>query len=223
MNIKIKICGLTRENDLQFCEKNRIDFAGFIFHPQSPRYISPEKAAKIKGMEGRRVGVFVRQTPEQILNMTRTARLDFIQLHGGQSPDFCACLPQKKLIKVFWPEKYAAMQDMLAAINGFLPVSRYFLLDAGSGGGGHGRTIQSPLFSECIKQKETFLAGGLSPENIRTALQKKPYALDVNSGVEISPGIKDHDLIREVVRMVQDTKQQKLNKILANTQTKEIQ
>lgn len=202
MHTRIKICGLTREEDLRFCEKAGIDFGGFIFHSPSPRYIPPPKAGELSGLSGGRVGVFVRQSAQEILDTVHTADLDFIQLHGGQDAHFCRRLPPNRLIKVFWPEKYTSAEELQKDLESFYGICRYFLLDAGSKGGGHGRTIQSPLVSGFVAQKETFLAGGLNPENVGNFLLNKPFAVDVNSGVEKSPGVKDHNLIRELVRTV---------------------
>jgi phosphoribosylanthranilate isomerase len=202
MHTRIKICGLTREEDLRFCEKSGIDFGGFIFHSPSPRYIPPRKAGELSGLSGGRVGVFVRQSAQEIIDTVHAADLDFIQLHGGQDVHFCRRLPSDRLIKVFWPEKYTSAEELQKDLESFSGICRYFLLDAGSQGGGHARTIQSTLVSKFIARKDTFLAGGLNPQKKHDSLLKKPFAVDVNSGVEKSPGVKDHNLIRELVRTV---------------------
>jgi len=153
-------------------------------------------------MEGGRVGVFVNQSTGEIQDMAGAACIDFIQLHGGQDADFCSAFPKKKLIKVFWPEKYSCVAELKNDMDIFAPLCRYFLLDAGSGGGGHGRRIDSLLISEFITRKKTFMAGGLDPGNIKSALSRKPFAVDINSGVEKYPGIKDHKLIIELIKNI---------------------
>ncbi len=208
MKTRIKICGLTREEDLQLCIKNNVDFAGFIFHRPSSRGLTPERAGSMQGMEGGRVGVFVRQSPQEIIQAARLARLDFIQLHGGQDPEFCAELPREKLIKVFWPEKCASSEELRKEMQGFIHLTRFFLVDAGSGGGGHGRTIESPFLREILEEKETFIAGGLGPENVRQAIDLGPFGVDLSSGVEKNPGKKDPGLVAELVQQAENSEKQ---------------
>ncbi|MFP4168808.1 MAG: phosphoribosylanthranilate isomerase [Desulfonatronovibrionaceae bacterium] len=206
MKTRVKICGITREQDLLFCIQAGIDFAGFIFHPESRRYIRPEQVGALKGMEGGRVGVFVRHSLEEIKEAVDAARLDFIQLHGAQDTEFCRALPADKIIKVFWPEKYPSPEELQKDMRLFAPLCRYLLLDAGQGGGGHGRRIKTPYPEERDLLGRTFIAGGLGPDNIKQVLNQSPFAVDISSGVEKSPGIKDQTLVLELIRKVRTKK-----------------
>src|SRR6056297_553346 len=195
----IKVCGLTRQEDVQICLNAGVDFLGFIFHPQSPRYLQPEDASHIPKKTGKRVGVFVHHSLDEILKYAQTADLDLIQLHGPFSISDCAVLREIPIIKVFWPAQYTCIKDFLNDLELYAPYCRYFLFDAGLKGGGHGKTIQSTWLEGLKSPRPWFLAGGLGPDNLQDLVERyNPDGLDFNSGIETSPGVKDKRLIQDI-------------------------
>lgn len=188
----IKICGLTRPEDAAFCAGAGADWLGFIFHPQSPRAVTPEEAAGFETGEAKRVGVFVEQSAAEILDIMARARLDLAQLHGGQDEDCIRRIGAGRVVSVHWPEKHsssAGFQQSLAKTG----EAAYHLFDAGSHGGGHGRTLDLGLIKTVRPPRPWLLAGGLSPDSVN-GLDLKGLAnffgLDFNSGLEDRPGQK---------------------------------
>ncbi len=199
----IKICGLTNQEDLDLCLHLEIDFLGFIFHPSSPRSVAPEEVAGFTKGTHPRVGIFVRQSPSEILKIMSEADLDFAQLHGDYSPKDCRNIGISRTIKVFWPEKYDHAQDLLKDLDLFSSSCKYFLLDAGQKGGGHGRVITQEHFKDISIPNPWFLAGGLGPENAADLAQSlNPQGLDFNSGLEQQPGKKDKQLIDQLKSII---------------------
>lgn len=198
----IKICGITREHDLKFCQDMGIDLTGFIFHPSSPRYVDPVVVGQWEKNTELRAGVFVKKDVNEIMEIIEQAGLDLVQLHGGQNEEFCRRIGPGRVMRAFWPEKYDSVEDFEGEIERFAGVCRYFLLDAGTSSGGHGRSITSPWLKELHAPKPWFLAGGLGSDNIQDVLNLGMTGLDLNSGVEIRPGVKDHDKIKRVMRMI---------------------
>jgi phosphoribosylanthranilate isomerase len=202
MPIRIKICGITRYEDAKAAASIGVDAVGFIFYPKSPRYIAPEDAAAIiAGLPPfiSRVGVFVDETPERVVAIARTAGIDTLQLHGTESPEFCAMMPLP-VIKGF---SINAVTD-LSKLDGYRTSG--FLLDTWSPDqrGGTGKTFDWSIATEaCRKSDRIILAGGLNPDNIREAVETvHPYGVDINSGVEIRPGEKNPHKMRELVQIV---------------------
>jgi len=197
----VKVCGMTRAGDARLCAALGADLLGFIFHPASPRRTRPELPASLELPGVRTVGVFVAQTVADTLALMRAGRLDLAQLHGGQDERFCAALAdeigRERVVKVVWPERAASLADFQAELDRFAPYCGLFVVDAGSSGGGHGRTIDAPLLAAARFPRPWLLAGGLRPDNLATMLsQFAPKGLDLNSGVESAPGIKDETKLR---------------------------
>lgn len=209
----IKVCGMTREADALLCAELGADLLGFIFHPGSPRNTTPEFPARLRLPGVRKVGLFVGQNPMEAMSIMAEGRLDLAQLHGAQTESFCQALASRmgpqRIIKVVWPEKAASLEDFQAEIDRYAPYCALFLADAGKGGGGHGRAIGSggeagsaPNNATGILARARFprpwlLAGGLAPANLDPLFSRfRPDGLDINSGVESAPGIKDETLLR---------------------------
>ncbi len=197
--IKIKICGLTRKEDILALEGLPVDFAGFIFVPASPRFLDRERALKLTGLvpEGiRRVGVFLDEDPPVVRRAAAACKLDLLQFHGRESPEYCDQfgLPYFKTIRVLGPIEI----DRLRAYR-----PEAFLLDTFTArqAGGTGRTFDWSLAREAAEAGLKFiLAGGLNPGNVAQAIgEAKPWGVDVSSGVESSPGIKDHNKIKAFI------------------------
>ncbi len=197
----VKVCGLTRAGDVALCEDLGVDWTGFIFHPASPRNVdAPQVAAFARG-RALRVGVFVDQCADEVCRVMTRAGLDLAQLHGGQDQDFCRTVGQQRVIKVFWPQHYARLEDLQRDVEAYAPFCRAVLLDAGSCGGGHGRNLDFAGLAGLRAPLPWILAGGLGRDNIRDALSRcTPDGVDFNSGVEDAPGQKCREALMRVMR-----------------------
>jgi phosphoribosylanthranilate isomerase len=196
---KVKICGLTTLEDARFVSGALADYLGFIFYPDSPRYIEPAKAgAIINWLEGPgKVGVFVNQPLDDVNSIARQTGIDYIQLHGNESPDYCA-LVEKPIIKAFHVDSDTDPTKLESRIEPYLDQVEYLLFDTKSDTdwGGTGQTFDWSILDEISNDKPFFLSGGLNAKNVQEAIQTvQPYAVDLSSGLEESPGLKDFDKI----------------------------
>jgi phosphoribosylanthranilate isomerase len=198
----VKICGITNMSDAVTAVEAGADFLGFNFYQGSPRYISPQDAGAIVAEMPENVGcagVFVMvPNPETVISIADQIGIDWIQLHGDETPDYCSAFQGRKLIKAFRAGPDFQPDDVLG-----YPVDS-IMLDAfrKDAWGGTGHTVDWRLAGE-VRQlvPRLFLAGGLTVENVADAIKEvQPFAVDACSGVEKSPGIKDSHLVREFVR-----------------------
>lgn len=188
----IKVCGLTRIEDVHFCLELGVNFLGFIFHGPSPRCAEPEQVRRFPRGDALRVGIFVRQPPEMVQEIMQQAELDLAQLHGEYTLEDCLRIGPSRIIKTLWPERCSSLEGFELELEDFSACCSYFLLDPGRSGGGHGRGLQLPWTRLPILPRPWFLAGGLGPETLPAALERfQPWAVDLNSGLENSPGCKD--------------------------------
>jgi len=203
--IKIKICGLTRREDILALNGLGIDYAGFIFVSGTPRYLDLERAAKLTRLVPpgvKRVGVFFDERPAAVGKIASACRLDLLQFHGSESPHYCGQfgLPYFKTVRVLDRIEI----DRLAAYR-----PEAFLLDTYSPrkAGGTGEAFDWSLAREAAEGGLKFiLAGGLNPGNIARAIgEAGPWGVDVSSGVESSPGIKDYNKIKAFIREARET------------------
>lgn len=199
----IKVCGLTRQDDLDRLQKLSVEFCGFIFHPGSKRYITPESAARLETGVMMRTGVFVNQHGKELTNIMRGARLHYAQFHGSQSLSDASLVGRDKIIRVLWPNRYAKLSDLLNEAEKWAGYCSFYLLDAGKHGGGSGATLEWHEL-ECLELPHPWLlAGGLSAANITHALDMcSPQGIDLNSGVELKPGVKDCKQIEQTIKLV---------------------
>jgi phosphoribosylanthranilate isomerase len=191
--MNIKICGLTGLDDAQEAERLGAYALGFIFYKKSPRYVAPEVVKSIVAeLESgtKTVGVFVNESYETICQLIEETGISAIQLHGDESPDFCARF-SCPVIKAFRVES----EEDIVAISKYRDVVSAVLLDAKVEGllGGTGQIFDWRLALDVVALDiPVFLAGGLGPDNVRqAAVTVQPFALDVSSGVESEPGKKD--------------------------------
>jgi phosphoribosylanthranilate isomerase len=198
----IKVCGMTRPEDVEFCDALGIDLVGFIFHPQSPRNVTTEWVASQKPGRALKTGVFVGQQVEEINAIAEAAGLDLLQLHGGQSVEQCRSLGPERVIKALWPQRYGTPELLLADMLLFAPVCRAILLDSGISGGGHGKSLNAADLQRLKCPHPWYLAGGLGPHNLETMKNTGAAGFDLNSGVESAPGIKDFDKIRRAFNIL---------------------
>lgn len=195
----VKICGLTRMRDVRLCVDLGADLLGFIFHARSPRNADPDFVAGIRTGKAVKVGVFVSRTATEVVEIMDRCGLHAAQLHGGQDEAFCEQVGPDRVIKVFWPDAYASQSALLRDLERFEEVSSHFLFDAGTqGSGGTGRSFDFTKLQHLEIQTPWFLAGGIAPNTISAALELNPPGLDINSGVEQAPGIKDENKLRAV-------------------------
>jgi len=196
---EIKICGMTRLADALVAVKCGADALGFIFYPRSPRYLPPEKAKELIQRlppEVTRVGVFVNEAVETVKEIQALCGLDLIQLHGDETPDYCRQFPSVLLIRAVSPRS----EEELPLLEEY--PCRAILLDRREGAlyGGTGQISNWELGVRIRKRFPLILSGGLNPGNIGEAMKAvSPHAVDICSGVESAPGIKDPEKIRAVI------------------------
>lgn len=195
MDLKIKICGITNLVDATAAVEAGADALGFMFYEQSPRNVQIECVAKIVQklpLWVLKVGVFVNPDPELVMTALGNCGLNLLQFHGEESPEFCASFGVMSM-KAFRIKD----ADSLTQIPNYR--TDVYLLDSHVAGkqGGTGEKFNWELAVEAKKfGKPIFLAGGLTPKNVAEAVYEvRPYGVDVSSGVESSPGKKDHDKI----------------------------
>lgn len=199
--MKIKICGITRLEDALHVEKTGLWAVGFIFAENTPRYIDPEKAAKISEKLSDRIekiGVFLNASVDKILQVSQLVGLSKIQLHGDEPPEFCLEVAQKTGKEVIKAIRLGN-EDDLRLIEPYKNSVSYILVDGycEKSYGGTGKTCDWKTAKKAHSYDlPIILAGGLNPDNILQAYEEvQPYALDLSSGVEISKGIKNLEKI----------------------------
>lgn len=208
---KLKVCGLTQLNQIRELVALKIDFLGFIFYAKSPRYVlnhlSLEQISKIH--HHGKVGVFVNESVERIVDISEKANLNLIQLHGDENEDFINDLKQKlnpkiEIIKVIRiGNQYP--NELQKAINQQPKSISYFLFDTDSKTfGGTGKIFDWDILNEIEIPLPYFLSGGISLENIHqlSTIDQQFFALDVNSKFELEAGIKDLEKIKELISLV---------------------
>ncbi|NDK54361.1 phosphoribosylanthranilate isomerase [Pontibacter fetidus] len=193
--MKVKVCGMRDPENLKQIAALQPDYLGFIFYKGSKRYcqetITPEQLAELPTTI-KKVGVFVDETTETIVEIARNYKLDVIQLHGHESPRQCQEIKDAgfEVIKVFSVDDRFVFENTLL----YERSCDYFLFDTkGEAHGGNGIPFDWELMRNYLSPKPYFLSGGLNLENIKhlDKVRPKPFAIDVNSGFEIEPGLKD--------------------------------
>ncbi|WP_175622035.1 phosphoribosylanthranilate isomerase [Chryseobacterium schmidteae] len=212
---KLKVCGLTQLCQIRELAALKIDFLGFIFYEKSPRYLlnhlNLEKILEIN--HSGKVGVFVNENADKIIEIAEKADLNFIQLHGDESDDFILELraklkPEIGIIKVIRIGNQTS-NELQKTINHQLSTINYLLFDTDSKAfGGTGKSFDWNILNEIKIPLPYFLSGGISLENFHQlkTINKQPFALDINSKFEIEPGIKDVEKIKEFVNKFKSPK-----------------
>ena len=216
----LKICGLTQLDQIRELVALKIDFLGFIFYEKSPRYVinhlSLEDIFKIE--HSGKVGVFVNEDLEKIIEIAEKSDLNFIQLHGDESDDFILELrkklkPEVEIIKVIRignqesevRSKIGKVFDSAQTDNQQPATINYLLFDTDSKAfGGTGKSFDWNILNEIEIPLPYFLSGGISLENIHQlkTINQQPFALDINSKFEIEPGIKNLEKIKEFLPLI---------------------
>jgi phosphoribosylanthranilate isomerase len=195
---KVKICGITNLQDALFAAEAGADALGFVFYARSPRYIVPDRAREIVLRLSpfvAKVGVFVNEELDRVREVMAYCHLDYAQLHGDETPEQVAALAPRaiKAVRV----RSAADVEQLSAYQ-----AAAYLLDAyhPTKPGGTGETWDWELAATAKRYGPVILAGGLTPENVGDAIEQvHPYAVDVSSGVEAAPGIKDRQKVQRFI------------------------
>ena len=207
MRTRVKICGITRIQDIKSVVDAGADAIGFVFFPPSPRHVSVELAQElVKHVPAyvQTVGLFVNASSDEILEVLKTVSLDVIQFHGDETPEQC-----QQIAKLTGRRWYKAIQvkpdlDVISTIKQYQQVgASAMLLDAWHPElkGGTGHSFDWSQFPQL--DIPLILAGGLKPENIENAIKMTgAYAVDVSGGVESAKGIKDQQLIEQFMQGV---------------------
>ena len=210
-NYQLKVCGLTKMDQIQELISLNTDFLGFIFYEKSPRFVlnhlSLEEISEINHQG--KVGVFVNETVEKISEISEKAKLSFIQLHGDEDEKFILQLRQIlgnniKIIKVIRIGNQS-FDELQKTINQQPSTVNYLLFDTDSKTfGGTGKTFDWQILNEIEIPIPYFLSGGISLENIHqlSTINHQPLALDINSKFETEPGIKDLEKIKNFTQIV---------------------
>lgn len=203
--IRVKICGITRTADAEGLDALNIDYLGFNFHPGSKRFIEPQKAAEIisRLKHAEPVGVFVDASPTHILEVARQTGIRRVQLHGNEGWEVLEGI-SLPVIKAIPHTRLGDCGGLLKEWDLHERHPDYFLVDTQSNGGfgGSGEVFDWSLLQSDSLPRPFFLAGGLGPENLKAALAVvHPFAVDLNSKVEFSPGLKDIDRVKRCLEI----------------------
>lgn len=216
--IGVKICGIREPAEAAALDALGVDWIGFNFHPASPRYVAPEAAAPMARALKRAlpVGVFVDAPIDHVISVAKATGIRLIQLHGGEDWDYVRQMPLP-VIKAIphtrladWGGLKAGLEAALAGERalaadgaGSMEPLTYFLVDtaAGKAFGGTGQAFAWDLLQAHPLPLPIFLAGGLGPDNLAAALKARPFAVDLNSKVELAPGKKDLEKVKACLEM----------------------
>ncbi|MCL5998227.1 MAG: phosphoribosylanthranilate isomerase [Chloroflexi bacterium] len=210
----VKICGITNVDDARCAVAAGADMLGFIFYRKSPRYVTPEDVRTIvREIRTSRptivtVGVFVNESTAHILHVLDTAGLDLAQLSGDEPPEHVHALNGRAYKAVRRADETSLLPYVIRLSSSSNPKAPDVLLDADHPTlyGGSGMRADTSLAAILARQYRLLLAGGLTPTNVSAAIRAaKPWGVDVASGVEATPGRKDHDKVRAFVAAVRDT------------------
>ena len=200
---KIKICGITNFRDAAKSLDYGADALGFIFYKKSKRYINPQQAQKIiKELPPfvTKVAVFADCPFRQITKITNELFINTIQLHGSETPEFCARFSYP-VIKALRIKDSIDIQQ----VDSFATQTILFDTFSETSFGGTGKSFNWKVLEKLNTDKKIILSGGLNPDNIEISITTvRPYGVDVSSGVEKSPGIKDHKKIKKLIEAVKN-------------------
>ncbi len=206
--VRIKICGITNLEDARLAVELGADALGFIFYPKSPRNVTLEAAREIIAQMPpfvTSVGVFVDEAAAVVQDLAARAGLDWVQVHGQESPEYCRSLG-RRVIKGFRIKD----AESLFGLEPFRGAVQALLLDTYKTGqvGGTGEIFDWRLAREAKKYGPIILAGGLTPENVAQAITTvQPQAVDTASGTEAAPGKKDPAKLKAFFRAVRESEQ----------------
>lgn len=202
MSVRVKVCGIRRLEDALLAAELGAAALGFVFWPDSPRFVDPYRARTIAAALPpwvAPVGVFVNQPADYVAGVARLVNLAAVQLHGDEAVQTYERSPYRVIKAV------AVNGGFDPASLGAIPPQVTVLLDAHDPikRGGTGRAIDWSIAARVAAARRTILSGGLNAQNVRSAVEAvRPYGVDVSSGVEGAPGIKDPDKLREFFSVI---------------------
>jgi len=201
MNIKLKVCGMRETVNILEVASLQPDYMGFIFYEKSKRFVGNDFSISANFPPTiKRVGVFVNEKIDAVEKLVSNYKLDYVQLHGDETPEVCRVLMNDRIgvIKVFSIDK----EFDFSKTKPYEPYSDFFLFDTKSESyGGSGKSFDWNLLKKYNQQIPFFLSGGLSPYNIQNLEELQGmnlHAIDINSGVETAPGLKDGTKIKSI-------------------------
>lgn len=208
--MRIKVCGMTKAEQVLQLDELGVEFAGFIFYPKSPRYVlshmSKEQLKKLKGRHINKVGVFVNTPVEEVLQLVDACGLYLVQLHGDENPRYCEQVANYvTVVKAF---RLREGEDILWRAKDYQDAADMFLFDTeGAGYGGTGKKFNWDILKGGNVRKPFFLSGGIQPEDVdllkafeNETVAKDLFAVDINSKFELAPGLKDMEKIKTFVK-----------------------
>ena len=201
--VKVKICGITNYPDAAAAVDVGADILGFNFYPESPRYITPEKAEQIINRLPAFVdvaGVFVNAPPGQIKETINHCQLTWVQLHGDEDPQFCRSLLNLD-VKTIKAIRVKNQKDIQRTENYFTDAVLLDVFDPKKYGG-TGVSFDWNIIGHI--RKRVFLAGGINPDNAAKAIELGVYGIDICSGIESKPGKKDHKKMKKLFENIRD-------------------
>ena len=203
--MKLKVCGMTLPEQVQQLNDFQVDFAGFIFYEKSPRYVGEKLKVLGSGFNIQKVGVFVNASIEDIKKAIADFDLQLVQLHGDESPEFCQQLQQYiPVIKAFRINNETNIDNI---VQPFATVCDYYLFDTATKlYGGSGEKFNWKVLQKAQINKPFFLSGGIGLEDIEKVKNFQHsflYAIDVNSKLEASAGVKDMDKVKDFKTQLQ--------------------
>lgn len=206
-DLRVKVCGLKEPSNIREIAQLAPDYMGFIFYPASPRYVGKDLPVRVLDelpVEIKRVGVFVNEGVENILRTTKKYGLDYVQLHGDESPEQCNSLRNSgiKVIKAIHVENRTDIES----VRSYYGNVDYLLFDTkGKYRGGNGVPFNWGLLENKVLQAPIFLSGGIGISEVHTIITSKkidPFAIDINSKFELEPGVKDPKLVEQAIQQI---------------------
>lgn len=207
--MRSKVCGMTSTEQVMQLDEMGVEFAGFIFYPKSPRYayrfMPRPEIKKIRGRGINKVGVFVNAEVDELLQTVDDCGLYLVQLHGDETPRYCEKVADYvSVIKTF---RLRENENVLWKIKDYMEIADMFLFDTdGMGYGGTGKKFNWDMLKGLSINKPFFLSGGIGPDDVEVLAEfagdpaaKDLFSIDVNSRFELSPGVKDMQLLAKFI------------------------
>jgi len=208
--MRVKVCGITQEEQLAQLPDAGVSFAGFIFYPKSPRYVLRHMTTNQIKKENKlnKVGVFVNASVEEVLHMVDECRLHMVQLHGDETPKFCEKIADYiSVVKAF---RFSETDNIGYRVQEYMDYCDMFMLDTeGVGYGGTGKKLNLDKLHGITIGKPYFLSGMIEPGDAETLNEfsqrpeaKALFAIDISTKFELMPGIKDIELIKKFTQQL---------------------